>query len=42
MTSPKTVKNRDRGRRGGESGRETIYKLISIRKKVKLSGHFYH
>ena len=33
MTSPKTVKNRDRGRRGGESGRRTIYKLISIRKK---------
>ena len=42
MTSPKTVKNRDRGSGGGESGRRTIYKLISIRKKVKLSGHFYH
>ena len=42
MTSPKTVKNRDRGSGGGESGRRTKYKLISILKKVKLSGHFYH
>ena len=40
MTSPKTVKNRDRGRRGGESGRRTIYKLISIRKKSQVIGTF--
>ena len=40
MTSPKTVKNRDRGRRGGESGRRTIYKLISICKKSQDIGTF--
>ena len=41
MTSPKTVKNRDRGRRGGESGRRTIYKLISIRKKSQDNGTIF-
>ena len=40
MTSPKTVKNRDRGSGGGESGRGTKYKLISIRKKSQVIGTF--
>ena len=40
MTSPKTVKKGDRGSGGGESGRGTIYKLISIRKKSQVIGKF--